>query len=233
MSKSELIKYLIANNISVPVIQILTGMLAALFLSVCVYIIYRATYSGVMYSKDFNITIVMLALITTFIIMVIGSNLALSLGLVGALSIIRFRTAVKNSRDAAFLFWAIGIGLSCGTGIYTIGLIASAIIAAALLVFCKLKISEEVSWLLVVRGSELDVTALEAALKEDTKRFHLRMTNRSRPDGQFDSSVFVPADVHAILYPGISGCERSVFQYPDGAVPGGTGHRHGDDLRTV
>lgn len=199
MSKGELIKYLIANNVSVPVIQILTGMLAALFLAVCVYIVYRATYSGVMYSKDFNITIVMLALITTFIIMVIGSNLALSLGLVGALSIIRFRTAVKNSRDAAFLFWAIGIGLSCGTGIYTIGLIASAIIAAALLVFYKLKVSEEVSWLLVVRGPEFDVTALEAALRENTKRFYLRMTNQSAGEREATYELLLKGETGAFL----------------------------------
>lgn len=199
MSKSELIKYLIANNVSVPVVQIIAGMMAALFLSVCVYIVYRATYSGVMYSKDFNITIVMLALITTFIIMVIGSNLALSLGLVGALSIIRFRTAVKNSRDAAFLFWAIGIGLSCGTGIYSIGLIASAVISAALLVFNKMKAAEEVSWLLVVRGGELDVTALEAVLKEHTKRFHLRMTNQSAGESEATYELLLKGETGAFL----------------------------------
>lgn len=199
MSKSELLKYLIANNVSVPVIQILTGMLAALFLAVCVYIIYRATYTGVMYSKDFNITIVMLALITTFIIMVIGSNLALSLGLVGALSIIRFRTAVKSSRDAAFLFWAIGIGLSCGTGIYTIGFIASAVIAAILLLFSRLHLAEEVSWLLVVRGESYDAAALEAVLKAHTRRFHLRMTNQSALEREATYELTLKAETGALL----------------------------------
>lgn len=199
MSKGELIKYLIANNVSVPTVQIVAGMLAALFLSVCVYLVYRATYSGVMYSKDFNITIVMLSLITTFIIMVIGSNLALSLGLVGALSIIRFRTAVKNSRDAAFLFWAIGIGLSCGTGIYMIGFIATAIIAAALLLFSRLKIAEEASWLLIVRGGEFDAATLEAVLKENTKRFHLRMTNQSTGERELTYELLLKGESGAFI----------------------------------
>lgn len=199
MSKGELIKYLIANNVSVPTVQIVAGMLAALFLSVCVYLVYKATYSGVMYSKDFNVTIVMLSLITTFIIMVIGSNLALSLGLVGALSIIRFRTAVKNSRDAAFLFWAIGIGLSCGTGIYTIGFIATAIIAAALLLFSRLKIAEEASWLLIVRGGEFDAAALEAVLKENTKRFHLRMTNQSTGERELTYELLLKGESGAFI----------------------------------
>lgn len=179
MSKSELIKYLIANNISVPVIQIVIGMLIALFLAICIYIVYRKTYTGVMYSKDFNITILMLTLITTFIIMIIGSNLALSLGLVGALSIIRFRTAVKNSRDAAFLFWAIGVGLSCGTGVYTIGMIGSVIIGFILLVFHRLSLSEKNPYLLVVNGSYIESEKLEAVLKENCIRFVLRMTNQT------------------------------------------------------
>ena len=179
MSKTEIIKYLIANNTSIPVIQILSGLLVALCLSVCIYIVYRKTYTGVMYSKDFNITILMLALITTFIIMIIGSNLALSLGLVGALSIIRFRTAVKNSRDAAFLFWAIGVGLSCGTGVYTIGIIGSVVIGAVLLIFHKLSISEKNPYLLVINGSRIDSEKLETSLKKGCIRFVLRMTNQT------------------------------------------------------
>lgn len=81
-------------------------MLVALVLTLLIYEVYKKTYSGIMYSKDFNITIVMLGLITTFIIMVIGSNLALSLGMVGVLSILRFRTAVKETKDVGRLYIA-------------------------------------------------------------------------------------------------------------------------------
>lgn len=218
MSKKELIKYLIVNNVSVPVTQIVAGMLIALLLSVFIYWIYKKTYTGVMYSRDFNLTIVMLALITTFIIMIIGSNLALSLGLVGALSIIRFRTAVKNTKDAAFLFWAIGVGLSCGTGIYTIGILSSALIAAALLFFHKVKMTDELSYLLVIRGKTVDTQALERLLEKKVKRFHLRMTSHGSEAEEYTyelllketagelvkqiSSEFQDTEIHLLSYRG-------------------------------
>ena len=220
MSKKELIKYLISNNISVPFIQIVIGMLIALLLSLFVYQIYRITYTGVMYSRDFNLAIIMLALITTFVIMVIGSNLALSLGLVGALSIIRFRTSVKNSKDAAFLFWAIGIGLSCGTGIYSIGIVASIVIAAALLFFTKVRALEEFSYLLIIRGIDIDTDSIEEILKKYAKRYHLKLANYSNSEVEVTyellfkeklyvgemmsplSEQFPECDVHVLSYCG-------------------------------
>ena len=196
MSKKELIKYLISNNISVPFIQIVIGMLIALLLSLFVYQIYRITYTGVMYSRDFNLAIIMLALITTFVIMVIGSNLALSLGLVGALSIIRFRTSVKNSKDAAFLFWAIGIGLSCGTGIYSIGIVASIVIAAALLFFTKVRALEEFSYLLIIRGIDIDTDSIEEILKKYAKRYYLKLANYSNSEVEVTYELLFKKKLH-------------------------------------
>ena len=195
MSKQDLIKYLVANNISVPVFSILVGLLCALLLALFAYLIYRVTYTGVMYSRDFGITVIMVSLVTCFIIMVIGSNLALSLGLVGALSIIRFRTAVKNSRDAAFLFWAIGIGLACGTSLYTIGILASIIIGAVLLVLSKWKIMEEFSYLLIVRGSQIESGKIEEVMRGRVKRHSVRMTNHFSGGEEFTYELLlkVPA----------------------------------------
>ncbi len=223
MTRSEIIKYLIANNAAVPIVQIAAGLLVALLLALCIYFVYRKTYSGVMYSKDFNITVLMLSLITTFIIMIIGSNLALSLGMVGALSIIRFRTAVKNSRDAAFLFWSIGVGLSCGTGVYTIGIIGSVVIGAVLLIFNKISLSERNPYLLVVNGQKIDHEKLEDFLKANCQRFVLRMTNQSSGSvectyellfkcstGDFVGRLqeaFPDADMHLLSYQGELGGE--------------------------
>ncbi len=179
MNKSEIIRYLIANNMAIPWLQVLVSLLAALVLSAGVYLVYRITYSGVMYSRDINVTILMLGLITTFIIMIIGSNLALSLGLVGALSIIRFRTAVKNSRDAAYLFWAIGVGLSCGTGTYTIGILGSILIGAVMILLHKFSRIEKNPFLLIVNGETVDQEKLESALKTSGIRYMLRMTNQT------------------------------------------------------
>lgn len=177
MAKKDLIKYLIEYNMEIPVFQVLAGMLVALILGLCIYRVYKWTYTGMLYSKEFNVTIVMISLITTLVIMIIGSNLALSLGLVGALSIIRFRTAVKDAKDAAYLFWAIGVGLSCGTGIYTIGIIGSFFIGATLVFLYKLKSVDEKSYLLVVSGQCIQQEALESLIRTKCKRFALRMSD--------------------------------------------------------
>lgn len=182
MQKKELIKYLIQNNTEVPVVQIVLGLVIALAIALCIYQVYRLTYTGVMYSSDFNTTIVMLSLITTLVIMIIGSNLALSLGLVGALSIIRFRTAVKDAKDAGYLFWAIGVGLSCGTGIYMIGIIGSVIISATMIFLYYVRRVDEQAYLLVVRDEILDAGLIEEFLNKNTKRFRLRMTDRSQEE---------------------------------------------------
>ena len=133
MKKQQILNYLLENNTALAWEQILISFIATVFLSLFVYFIYKKTHTSALYSKSFNITLVMIAIITAMVMMLIGSNLALSLGMVGALSIIRFRTAVKEAKDSAFLFWAIGIGLSCGTGVYLIALIGSIFIAIVLL----------------------------------------------------------------------------------------------------
>ena len=92
-------------------------------LSLFIVFIYRATYAGVNYSRNFTSCLMMLSMVTTMVILVISSNMVLSLGMVGALSIVRFRTAVKEPTDTAFLFWAIATGIICGAGYITIAVL--------------------------------------------------------------------------------------------------------------
>ena len=92
-------------------------------LSLFIVFIYRATYAGVNYSRNFTGCLMMLSMVTTMVILVISSNMVLSLGMVGALSIVRFRTAVKEPTDTAFLFWAIATGIICGAGYVTISIL--------------------------------------------------------------------------------------------------------------
>ncbi len=106
-------------------IQIVINLLLALLLSYFLSIAYRLTRSGFSYSETFNLSIIIMAVVVAAIIMVIGRNIALSLGLVGSLSIIRFRTAIKDSRDMMFLFVSILIGLAMGTNNYWIGLVTT------------------------------------------------------------------------------------------------------------
>ena len=115
---------------------------------------YRITYSGVAYSRKYNISLGMITIITTLIMSVISNNVALSLGMVGALSIIRFRTAVKDVRDAAYIFWSIAVGICCGVSQYILAAISSVIILLFLVLFRQ--IGPDNRMLLIVRG-ELSV----------------------------------------------------------------------------
>lgn len=128
-----------------------------------VYIVYKKTYSGVLYSKNFNITLVVTSLVVTAIMIGISGNIVLSLGLVGALSIIRFRTAVKDPKDTAFLFWAITIGVINGVAYYELALIASIFIGAVITVFSKGRFTQE-SFVLVLQHVSGQFTEAQAVL---------------------------------------------------------------------
>lgn len=122
--KNDLYNYLISSTgMSLP--EICANYLAACIIGVIIYTTYRLSHARAVYSKKFNVTLVMLVMITTLIMNIIGNNIALSLGMVGALSIIRFRTAIKDSRDAAFIFWAIAAGIACGVSDYLVAGIGS------------------------------------------------------------------------------------------------------------
>ena len=176
MSKKELLKYLIENNVGISVTQILISMCITVLLSMFIYWVYKKTYSGVMYSKNFNITIMLISTVTSMVMMIIGSNLALSLGMVGALSIIRFRSAIKDPKDIGFLFWGIAVGLSTGTGIYIIGIIGSIVIAFLLFIFDR-GIYNDNCYLLIVKGNDINFEKIESIIKEHTNKFNLKMKN--------------------------------------------------------
>ena len=111
MNQNQLTSYLLSRNVTITPLEAVTCLLCALVLAMFMYYIYRKTYTGVAYSRNFNVPLVLLAIITTIAMLAIGNNLTLSLGMVGSLSIIRFRTAIKEPKDIAFVFWAISIGL--------------------------------------------------------------------------------------------------------------------------
>ena len=119
--------------------DIFSQILAATIISLAIYISYRYTHEGTIYSKKFNLSLIILTILTATVMTVIGNNVALSLGMVGALSIVRFRTAIKDSRDAMYIFWAIVIGICCGVGDYLVATIGSSIIFIVLILFGKVK----------------------------------------------------------------------------------------------
>ena len=156
---------------------IIFNISVSLFLALFIFFVYKKTYRGVLYSHNFNVTIIMISLVTSMVMMLIGSNLAISLGMVGALSIVRFRAAIKEPRDIAFLFWAITIGLAAGSGTFIIAIIGSIAIALVLFIFGTTTNTVDNSYLLVIKGSELKVEDIKERLKQERIPNKLRMKN--------------------------------------------------------
>lgn len=127
MSLKDMIKNSVLEQFTgtISVDKVILSLLVAFLLGVFIVYIYKKTYSGVVYSKSYSICLVLLSMVTTLIVRTISSNLTLSLGMVGALSIVRFRTAIKDPLDTAFMFWAITTGIMSGTGLYLVSIIAT------------------------------------------------------------------------------------------------------------
>ena len=139
---------LATQNLTLP--NILISLAIAFALGLLIYFIYKKTYRGVLYSHSFNISLIMLCMVTTLIIMCISSAPALSLGMVGALSIVRFRTAIKDSRDTVYIFWSIIVGICCGVGDYAVACIGSAVTFAVILLLGCIKSDNRM--LLIIRA---------------------------------------------------------------------------------
>ena len=120
-------------------VDTLIGLLFALIIGLFIFVIYKKTFSGIMYSTGFAMTLVGMSLVTTLVIMAVTSNVVLSLGMVGALSIVRFRTAIKEPMEIVFLFWSLAAGIVIGAGMIPLAVIGSLIIGVILYVFANKK----------------------------------------------------------------------------------------------
>lgn len=127
------------NVTSVSVLDMVLALVLAFGIGLFIFLVYKKTFSGVMYSSSFGITLVALTMITTLVILAVTSNVVLSLGMVGALSIVRFRTAIKEPLDIAFLFWAIAVGIVLAAGMIPLAVFGSVAIGIMFLVFANKK----------------------------------------------------------------------------------------------
>jgi len=137
----------------ISAIDYLIAIILSFLIGIFIFIVYKKTFSGVVYSRSFNISLLAINMITTLIILGVTSNIVLSLGMVGALSIVRFRTAIKDPVDLVFLFWAICEGILCGAGLIPLACVGAALVGLLLLVFIK-KVPSSVPYLLVVKLSD-------------------------------------------------------------------------------
>ncbi|HSP47840.1 MAG TPA: DUF4956 domain-containing protein [Clostridiaceae bacterium] len=146
----------------------------AFLLGMFIYMIYRKTFSGVMYSKPFNTSLVLLTMLTTFIILAVTSNVVLSLGMVGALSIVRFRTAIKDPLDLVFLFWALGGGIVLGAGMLPLAIMGSLLIGGVLLGFVSRTEHDSPYILMVDVDGEIAEVSASDLLKHRFDRIRLK-----------------------------------------------------------
>lgn len=136
MNFNDIFKSSFLENVSsVSLLDMGIALVLAFCLGLFIFLVYKKTFSGVMYSSSFGVTLIALTMITTVVILAVTSNVVLSLGMVGALSIVRFRAAIKEPLDIAFLFWAIAVGIVLAAGMIPLAVIGSVIIGIILLVF--------------------------------------------------------------------------------------------------
>jgi uncharacterized membrane protein YhiD involved in acid resistance len=160
-------------NQSLNIWMILLNLVVAFAIAMFIYFIYKITFSGVLYSKNFNITLVLVSLVTASAVIVISSNIVLALGMVGALSIVRFRMAVKDPRDVGFLFWAITNGIICGIAGYNLAIISALFIGLVIFILSK-KIRFTEPYLLIIDSKEPDMQRIEDILKKHTILYKIR-----------------------------------------------------------
>lgn len=148
---------------TVSYIDVLYGLGASFLIGMFIYWIYKKTYRGVVYSYNYNVSFVLMTMITSLIIMTISTNIVLSLGMVGALSIVRFRSAVKDPLDIVYMFWAISAGIASGAKLYPIAILGSALIGLTLVLLSRRKLREQ-PFLLIIRHDDRAVAEVRQRL---------------------------------------------------------------------
>lgn len=172
------------NVDTIPPLDMFLALSLSFALGLFVAYVYKKSYSGVMYSASFGVTLIALSLITTLLILAVTSNIVLSLGMVGALSIVRFRTAIKEPSDIAFLFWSIAIGIVLAAGLIPLAVFGSALIGTVLLVFSSRQTFDQ-PYILVIHCENAEIEEeVKAYVQQYVKKLSLK--SKSVVPGQIE-----------------------------------------------
>lgn len=195
MTFNDVFKSSFLENISsVSMLDVVLALGLSFILGLFIFMIYKKTYSGVMYSDSFGVSLIAMAMITSLVIVAVTSNVVLSLGMVGALSIVRFRTAIKEPMDIAFLFWAIAVGIVLGAGLIPLGVIGSVIIGIVILVFSTRK-AGNTPYILVVSCVDKETENAAAQLiRSETDKSVLKSKNVSKTGIELTYEVRIKAE---------------------------------------
>ena len=174
----------LANQSSTNVMTIVLNNIVAMAASFFIMFVYKITYSGTAYSRKFNVTLGTITITTTMIMAIISNNIALSLGMVGALSIIRFRTAVKDVRDAAFIFWAIAVGIGCGVSQYALVGVGSVFLFLFML-FTKQSVTSGQQLLIIQAKLDVQNQVENTVATHFNEKAHLTIKNVTKDSCEF------------------------------------------------
>lgn len=156
------------------VFDVLIYLTISFLIGLFIYYVYKKTFQGVLYQKSFNVSLVVISIIVTLIIMTISGNLVLSLGMVGALSIVRFRTPIKDPVDLVFIFWAITVGIANGVGYFSVSIIGSIIISIVIIIM-KGKTENELPYLLILHyKDQSEIESIKKTIREAVRVFRLQ-----------------------------------------------------------
>ena len=171
MTFSDVFKSSFLSNInSFSTLDVLLALGLSFVLGLFIFFIYKKTYQGVMYSDSFGISLIAMSMITSLVIIAVTSNVVLSLGMVGALSIVRFRTAIKEPMDIAFLFWSIAVGIVLGAGLLPLAIIGSVIIGIIIVIFSTRKTGDTPYILVVNCVDESTEIAVKELIDKEAKK---------------------------------------------------------------
>ena len=185
MSFNDIFKSSFLENVSsVSIPDMLITLVLSFALGLFIFLIYKRTFAGVMYSSSFGVTLLALTMITTVVMLAVTSNVVLSLGMVGALSIVRFRTAIKDPRDTTYIFWAIAVGVCCGICDYLIAGIGSAVIFCMMVLIGNVRGNDR--YLLIVRTSGTPDTRVEELMQSYYQnKARLRVKNTASQQSEY------------------------------------------------
>ena len=221
MSIRDVLKksFLTQFDTDISTMSLMTALFFAAVLGTYIFVVYRMVCRKSFYSKSFAISLPVIAMITTSIIITIQSNAVISLGMVGALSIVRFRTAIKDPMDLAFLFWAISVGIICGATLFEVAAVASLLITLVMMVLHFVPNAKPAQLLIVNTASGSVMQELEEVLKKHTVSYKVKSRNVSA--GGMNLIVEVKARQEAVLLDAVqsvAGVANTTLMEHDGEV---------------
>lgn len=195
MNFSDVFKSSFLENFnSFSALDVLLALGLSFVIGLFIFAIYKKTYQGVMYSDSFGVSLIAMSMITSLVIIAVTSNVVLSLGMVGALSIVRFRTAIKEPMDIAFLFWSIAVGIVLGAGLLPLAIIGSVIIGAVIVIFSSRKIGDT-PYILVVSCDNQDAENLSnKVISDEAKKSVLKSKTVSKNSIELTYEVRIKND---------------------------------------